>query len=66
MNIQTKQVSWTINKASGSLQVSSNSISLDYAHLQSTVTINRAGNGAIHAQSNNTDVDYPRSLDAST
>ena len=51
-----KSVSWTINKAAGSLSVSPQSITLNPSNPSDTITVTRAGNGTISAVSNNTGI----------
>ena len=52
----TKSVNWSIGKAAGSLSLSATSVTLNSSNLTSTVTVTRAGDGAISASSNNTGV----------
>ena len=49
-------VSWTINKAAGSLSVSPTSITLNPSTLNGTVNVTRPGNGTVVASSNDTSV----------
>lgn len=51
-----KNVSWTMQKAAGSLSLSLASVTLNTSTLVKTVTVTRAGNGAITAKSSNTKV----------
>ncbi len=51
-----KNVTWRIGKANGSLVLSTTSISLDNSAKTGTITVTRAGNGAITAISSNTSV----------
>ena len=51
-----KTVSWSIAKAAGSLSLSPQSLSLNESDLTGEVTVTRAGDGQITAQSNNTGV----------
>ena len=50
-SISGKTVSWKINKAAGSLSLSPTSMTLDMNHLTGSITVTRAGNGAITAVS---------------
>lgn len=49
-----KSVSWSIGKAAGSLTLGESSVKLTGTSLTKTVTVNRAGDGAISATSNDT------------
>ena len=49
-----KTVSWTIGKAAGSLSISPTSMTLDMNNKTKTITVTRAGDGAISAVSGNT------------
>ena len=49
-----KIVTWTIGKAAGSLSISPTSMTLDTTNKTKTITVTRAGDGAITASSNNT------------
>lgn len=51
-----KNVSWTMQKAEGSLSLSPASVTLNTSNLTKTVTVTRAGDGAITARSSNTKV----------
>ena len=51
-----KTVAWSIQKAAGSLSLSPQSLSLNESDLTGEVTVTRAGDGQITAQSNNTGV----------
>lgn len=51
-----KSVTWSIGKAAGSLTLSTSSVTLNTSNLTKTVTVTRAGDGAITATSNNTSV----------
>lgn len=51
-----KTVQWTINKAAGSLSISPTSITLGTSNTSETITVTRAGNGAITATSSNTNI----------
>ena len=51
-----KTVSWTIGKAAGSLSLNKTSMSLTAAKLTDTITVTRAGDGAISATSSDTGV----------
>ena len=51
-----KTVSWTIGKAAGSLSISPTSMTLDMNNKTKTITVTRAGDGAISAVSGNTAV----------
>lgn len=51
-----KTVAWTIGKAAGSLSLSKSSLALTAAKLTDTITVTRAGDGAISATSSNTGV----------
>lgn len=48
-----KTVNWTIGKAAGSLTLDKSSLSLNVSSLTGTITVTRAGNGAISAVSSN-------------
>ncbi len=47
----TKSVTWTINKAAGSLTLSKSSLTLNVATLSATFTVTRLGDGAINVTS---------------
>ena len=47
-----KTVAWTIGKAAGSLSLNKSSMSLNVSKMSDTITVTRAGNGAISAVSN--------------
>ena len=49
-----KTVAWSIGKAAGSLSISPTSMTLDTTNKTKTITVTRAGNGAITASSSNT------------
>ncbi len=49
-----RSVNWSIGKAAGSLTLNESSIELTVTSLTKTVTVNRAGDGAISATSNDT------------
>ena len=49
-----KTVAWSIGKAAGSLSISPTSMTLDMTNKTKTITVTRAGNGAITASSSNT------------
>lgn len=51
-----KTASWTIGKATGSLSISKTSITLNSSTKSTTITVTRAGDGAITATSSNTSV----------
>ena len=51
-----KTVAWTIGKAAGSLSLNKTSMSLTAAKLTDTITVTRAGDGAISATSSDTSV----------
>lgn len=51
-----KSVNWSIAKAAGSLTLNKTSLSLGSGNLTGTITVNRAGNGAITATSGNTGI----------
>ena len=51
-----KSVTWSIDKAAGSLTLSASSVTLNTSNLTKTVTVTRAGDGTITATSNNTSV----------
>lgn len=51
-----KTVAWTIGKAAGSLSLNKTSMSLTAAKLTDTITVTRAGDGAISATSSDTGV----------
>ena len=51
-----KSISWTINKAAGSLTLSTSSVTLNSSHLTASVTVTRPGDGTITASSSNTGV----------
>ena len=52
----TRNFSWSIQKAPGSLSLSKTSVSLSNSKLTDTITVTRAGDGAISATSSNTSV----------
>ena len=52
----TVSVTWKIEKAAGSLTLSKSSATIDYNAATTTFTVTRAGDGAISATSNNTNV----------
>lgn len=52
----TRNVSWNIQKASGSLSLSKTSVSLSSSKLSDTIAVTRAGDGTISATSSNTSV----------
>lgn len=51
-----KTVTWTIGKAAGSLSLSASSLALNGTTPTGSITVTRAGDGAISATSNNTNV----------
>lgn len=51
-----KSVNWTIAKAAGSLSLNKSSVTLNSSTKSTTVTVTRAGDGAITATSNDTSV----------
>lgn len=51
-----KTVAWTIGKAAGSLTLSKSNVTLNSTTLTDTVAVTRAGDGAVTATSDNTDV----------
>ena len=51
-----KEVVWSIGKANGSFSLSASSVTLNTGNLTETVTVTRAGDGAVTAESNNTEV----------
>ena len=51
---ETKNVTWKIGKAPGSLTLSKSSATIDYNATTTTFTVTRAGDGAITATSSNT------------
>ena len=51
-----KSVSWTIGKAAGSFSLSADTLSLDATTTSGTITVTRAGDGAISASSSATDI----------
>lgn len=51
-----KEVSWTISKAAGSLSLNKSSVILNTDKLTDTVTVTRAGDGAISATSSDTSI----------
>ncbi len=51
-----KTVTWTIGKAAGSLSINKTSITLNNSTKSTTITVTRAGDGAITATSSNTSV----------
>ena len=51
-----KTVSWSIGKAAGSLSLNKTSLALGSTALTGTITVTRAGNGAISATSSNTGI----------
>lgn len=54
--ISSKNVNWSIGKATGSLSLNKTSIALNASTLTATATVTRAGNGAITATSSNTSI----------
>lgn len=52
----TKTASWNIAKAAGSVSFNPTSLSLDSSNLTGAISVTRAGNGTISAQSSNTSV----------
>ena len=48
-----KTVPWTIGKAAGSLSLNKSSLSLTASNMSDTITVTRAGNGTITAESGN-------------
>ena len=48
-----KTVPWTIGKAAGSLSLNKSSLSLTASNMSDTITVTRAGNGTISAESGN-------------
>lgn len=53
---EVKSVAWTIGKAAGSLSLSADTLSLDATTTSGTITVTRAGDGAISASSSATDI----------
>lgn len=51
-----KSVSWTIGKAAGSLSISPASLTLNTSNPTGKITVTRAGNGTITAESSNTGI----------
>ena len=51
-----KRVSWTIGKAAGSLSISPTSLTLNTSNPTGKITVTRAGNGTITAESSNTGI----------
>ena len=51
-----KNVSWTIGKAAGSLSISPTSLTLNTSNPTGKITVTRAGNGTITAESSNTGI----------
>ena len=51
-----KNVSWTIGKAAGSLSISPTSLTLNNSNPTGKITVTRAGNGTITAESSNTGI----------
>lgn len=51
-----KSVSWTIGKAAGSLSISPTSLTLNTSNPTGKITVTRAGNGTITAESSNTGI----------
>lgn len=51
-----KDVAWTISKAAGSISLSETAITLNSSATSKTVTVTRAGDGAISAESSNTGI----------
>lgn len=51
-----KSVSWTIGKAAGSLSITPPSLTLDSSNPTGKITVTRAGNGTISAESSNTGI----------
>lgn len=54
--IAPKSVAWSIAKATGSITLSKNSVSLDTTTTSDTVTVSRLGDGAISVESSDTSV----------
>ena len=52
----TKNVSWTIGKAAGSLSITPTSLTLDSSNPTGTINVTRAGNGTISAKSSDTSI----------
>lgn len=52
----SKEVSWTIGKAAGSLSLNKTSVTLNTSKLTDTVTVTRAGDGKISATSSDTSI----------
>lgn len=55
-NTATKTVAWSIGKAAGSLSIDKTTMDLKVGALTDTITVTRAGNGAITATSSNTSI----------
>ena len=53
---EAKNVIWSIGKAAGSLSFSATSVAINISALTKTITVTRAGDGAITATSSNTSV----------
>ncbi len=53
---EAKTVAWSIGKAAGSLSLSADTLSLDATTTSGTITVTRAGDGAISASSSATDI----------
>lgn len=51
-----KTVSWSIAKAAGSLSINKTSMTFNLSSLTGTITVNRAGDGAVTASSSNTSI----------
>ena len=55
-SVTTKAVTWTIGKASGSLSVNPTSLTLNSSATSGTITVTRAGDGAVSAVSSDTNI----------
>lgn len=53
---EAKTVAWTIGKAAGSLSISPTSLTLNTSNPTGKITVTRAGNGTITAESSNTGI----------
>ena len=53
---EAKSVTWTIGKAAGSLSISPTSLTLNTSNPTGQITVNRAGNGTISAESSDTGI----------
>ena len=55
-SVESKNVVWNIGKATGSVSLSKNNVSLDTSTLSDTITVTRSGDGTISAVSSDTSI----------